>query len=80
MRFCWYSKFNDCSQNDEMIIQRHAKFIFPCPQNKLVLSFLFYPVAKRLYAGCLIVIICAETSPGKFLNWRIRAEERQNNL
>jgi hypothetical protein len=25
------------------------------------------------YAGCLIIIICAETSPGKFLNGRVGA-------
>jgi len=64
MRFYWYSKFNDCSQDDEMIIQRHVKFIFLCPQNKQVFSSQASPAT---YAGCLIKITCAKTSPGKFL-------------
>jgi hypothetical protein len=45
------------------------------------LSWLFDRSASlATYAGCLIKIICAETSPGKFLDGRVLSEKFSGSI
>jgi hypothetical protein len=50
-----------------------------CPA-KLLMYQICHVASPAADAGCLNMIICAETSPGKFLDWRLAVEGETYDL